>query len=287
MAIHFEAVDFTYQADSPFATAALHDVNFTIPEHQFTAVIGHTGSGKSTMVQLLEGLLVPTKGVITVGDRQITPKTKKKELNQLRKHIGMVFQFPEAQLFEQTVLKDVMFGPKNFGQSDTEAQALAQQALRTVGMGPEFDQHSPFELSGGQMRRVAIAGVLAMQPEMLILDEPTAGLDPVGQAELMQLFARLQAERNLTLVLITHQMDFVGQYADHVLVFEQGTVIKEGSPENIFADSDWLRNHQLDLPIAKQFADALAAKEMDLDHVLDLDQLTAQLARALKGGPHE
>lgn len=287
MAINFKAVNFTYQADSPFATSALHDVNLTIPEHQFTAVVGHTGSGKSTMVQLLEGLLIPTQGVITVGDVQITPKTKKKALNQLRQHIGMVFQFPEAQLFEQTVLKDVMFGPKNFGKSDSEAQALAEKALRTVGMGPEFDQRTPFDLSGGQMRRVAIAGVLAMEPDILILDEPTAGLDPVGQADLMALFARLQAERKLTLILITHQMDFVAQYADQVVVFDQGTVIREGNPEMIFADSAWLTAHHLDLPVAKQFADALAEKGIELEHVLDLDQLTAQLAQVLKEGPHE
>ena len=286
MAINFNQVGFTYQLNTPFATPGLHDVNFTMPEGKFTAVIGHTGSGKSTMVQHLDGLVIPTAGEITIGDQRIVPTTKPKELNQMRAHVGLVFQFPEAQLFEQTVLKDVMFGPKNFGKSEAEAKEAAQRALRTVGMAERFDERSPFELSGGQMRRVAIAGVLAMEPDLLILDEPTAGLDPAGQEELMTLFARLQKERDMTVVLITHQMEYVAQYADHVVIFEGGTVVKEGTPAEVFADVDWLRDKQLDVPIAKQFADHLADKGLQLENVLDIDQLADQLATKLGGEAH-
>lgn len=286
MAINFNQVGFTYQLNTPFATPGLHDVNFTMPEGKFTAVIGHTGSGKSTMVQHLDGLVIPTAGEITIGDQRIVPTTKPKDLNQMRAHVGLVFQFPEAQLFEQTVLKDVMFGPKNFGKSEAEAKEAAQRALRTVGMAERFDERSPFELSGGQMRRVAIAGVLAMEPDLLILDEPTAGLDPAGQEELMTLFAHLQKERDMTVVLITHQMEYVAQYADHVVIFEGGTVVKEGTPAEVFADVDWLHEKQLDVPIAKQFADQLADKGLQLENVLDIDQLADQLATKLGGEAH-
>ena len=286
MAINFNQVGFTYQLNTPFATPGLHDVNFTMPEGKFTAVIGHTGSGKSTMVQHLDGLVIPTAGEITIDEQRIMPTTKPKELNQMRAHVGLVFQFPEAQLFEQTVLKDVMFGPKNFGKSESEAKEAARRALRTVGMAERFDERSPFELSGGQMRRVAIAGVLAMEPDLLILDEPTAGLDPAGQEELMTLFARLQKERDMTVVLITHQMEYVAQYADHVVIFEGGTVVKEGTPAEVFEDVAWLHEKQLDVPIAKQFADQLADKGLQLENVLDIDQLADQLAAKLGGEAH-
>lgn len=282
MAINFNQVGFTYQPNTPFATPGLHDVSFDIPEGQFTAVIGHTGSGKSTMVQNLDGLVLPTTGTITIGNQVITAETKLKALNEARAHIGLVFQFPESQLFEQTVLKDVMFGPKNFGASEAVAKASAEVALEKVGIARELYERSPFELSGGQMRRVAIAGVIAMSPDLLILDEPTAGLDPKGQQELMQLFTDLQKEKKMTVVLITHQMEYVAQYADHVVVFEHGTVVKAGAPADIFADEAWLREKQLDVPAAKQFADALSQKGVQLHDVLDIDQLADQLATQLK-----
>jgi energy-coupling factor transport system ATP-binding protein len=282
MAINFNQVGFTYQPNTPFATPGIHDVSFDIPEGQFTAVIGHTGSGKSTMVQNLDGLVLPTTGTITIGNQVITADTKLKALNEVRSHIGLVFQFPEAQLFEQTVLKDVMFGPKNFGASEAVAKASAEVALAKVGIARELYERSPFELSGGQMRRVAVAGVIAMSPDLLILDEPTAGLDPKGQQELMQLFTDLQKEKKMTVVLITHQMEYVAQYADHVVVFEHGTVVKSGSPAIIFADEAWLREKQLDVPAAKQFADALSQKGVQLHDVLDIDQLADQLATQLK-----
>ncbi|WP_027698084.1 energy-coupling factor transporter ATPase [Weissella oryzae] len=283
MAINFKEVGFTYQLGTPFATPGLHAVNFTIPEKAFTAVIGHTGSGKSTMVQHLDGLLIPTAGKIELGTVTIEPATKLRELNAVRAHVGLVFQFPEAQLFEQSVIRDVMFGPKNFGKSEDEAHQAAVQALRLVGMAASYDERSPFDLSGGQMRRVAIAGVLAMEPDLLILDEPTAGLDPAGQTELMELFAKLQRERAMAVVLITHQMEDVAKYADHVIVFEKGTVIQEGSPSEIFADEAWLKARQLDVPLARQFADQLAAKGIELTNVLDMEQLADQLAERLGG----
>lgn len=287
MAITFKNVGFTYQAGTPFATPALHDVNFNIPDHSFTAVIGHTGSGKSTMVQLLDGLELPTDGEITIGTATITAATKKKTLNGMRHDIGMVFQFPEAQLFEQTVLSDVMFGPMNYGMSKAEAEVAAKAALELVQMPESSYEASPFDLSGGQMRRVAIAGVIAMEPEILILDEPTAGLDPAGQADLMALFANLQKERDLTVILITHQMEFVGQYADNVLVFDAGSVVKTGTPAEIFADSDWLRQKQLDVPAATQFSDYLEAKGLPLHGALDLDQLADEIVGLIGGPTHE
>ncbi|MDR3190764.1 MAG: energy-coupling factor transporter ATPase [Lactobacillaceae bacterium] len=286
MAINFNQVGFTYQLGTPFATESLFDVNFEIPTGKFTAIIGHTGSGKSTAAQLIDGLVIPTLGKIELEEITLLPTTVAKATNKVRQHVGMVFQFPEAQLFEQTVLRDVMFGPKNFGKSDAEAKAVAQAALRTVGMNDIFDERSPFDLSGGQMRRVAIAGVLAMEPEILILDEPTAGLDPKGQAELMTLFANLQKEREMTVILITHQMEYVAQYAEHVIVFEAGTVVKTGTPSEVFADAEWLHAKQLDVPMAKQFADLLADKGVSVHDILDLDSLADQLAEQLKGAAH-
>lgn len=282
MAINFQAVGFTYQVESPFAVPGVHDVNFSISKKQFTAVIGHTGSGKSTMLQLLDGLILPQSGKIEILERTITPETKLVATNEIRRHVGMVFQFPEAQLFEETVLADVMFGPKNFGHSLKEAKRLALKALRLVGMPERLDDQSPFDLSGGQMRRVAIAGVLALEPEILVLDEPTAGLDPQGQAELMALFSQLQNEYGMTIILVTHQMEFVAQYAQQVLVFEQGTVIKTGTPEEIFANQQWLQTKQLDVPMAKAFADRLGIKGIELENVLDLDSLADQLAQKIK-----
>lgn len=282
MAINFQAVGFTYQFESPFAVTGVHDVNFSILKNQFTAVIGHTGSGKSTMLQLLDGLILPQTGRINILDQTVTPTTKLAATNEIRRHVGMVFQFPEAQLFEETVLADVMFGPKNFGHSIKEAEILARKALRLVGMPEKFDQQSPFDLSGGQMRRVAIAGVLALEPEILVLDEPTAGLDPQGQQELMLLFRQLQKEYGMTIVLVTHQMEFVAQYAQKILVFEHGTVVKAGTPEEIFSDPEWLMAKQLDVPMAKAFADKLAQKDIVLEQILDIDALADQLAYKIK-----
>ena len=214
MDIRFKQVDFTYQPNTPFEQRALFDINLTIQDGSYTAIVGHTGSGKSTLLQHLNALVKPTKGQVTIGERVITPETDNKNLKPIRKKVGIVFQFPEAQLFEETVERDIAFGPKNFGVSDEEAKKLAKKMLDLVGLDEKYLQHSPFELSGGQMRRVAIAGVLAMEPEVLVLDEPTAGLDPKGRKEMMEMFSRLHKEHNMTIVLVTHLMDDVRRSCD-------------------------------------------------------------------------
>lgn len=288
MAIEFQQVDFIYQPHSPFATSALTDVNFKIPTGSFTAVIGHTGSGKSTMLQHLDGLLKPTEGTVIIDDMTITNATSQKELAKLRSHVGIVFQFPENQLFEQSVIKDVMFGPINFGKTEAEAKTMAEDALRLVGMPEHFWENSPFDLSGGQMRRVAIAGVLAMQPEILVLDEPTAGLDPLGRREIMGMFHDLYQKRNLTVVLVTHQMEDVANFADNVVVMEKGTVVKQGTPKDIFSDIEWLEAKRLDVPMTTLFANQLVAQGFNFPElpytVSDLAKLLAQNVNPAKGG---
>ncbi|AVK62649.1 energy-coupling factor ABC transporter ATP-binding protein [Lactobacillus sp. CBA3606] len=282
MAIDFKQVDFTYQPGTPFETQALMDINVSIPTGSYTALIGHTGSGKSTLLQHLNALLKPTHGTVTIGDRVITAATSNKDLKSLRQHVGIVFQFPESQLFEETVAKDIAFGPQNFGASETDALATAAKMLTLVGLDQSLLERSPFDLSGGQMRRVAIAGVLAMAPKVLVLDEPTAGLDPQGRFDMMEMFARLRHEQQLTIVLVTHQMDDVANYADHVIVMDQGRIAKTGTPREIFKDPAWLAAHQLGLPKTTAFAQQLAAKGLLLDpQPLTEDQLAAALVKQL------
>ncbi|MFC6316411.1 energy-coupling factor ABC transporter ATP-binding protein [Lapidilactobacillus achengensis] len=286
MDITFKQVSYTYQANSPLATPGLRDVDLHFASGSYNAIIGQTGSGKSTLVQHLNGLLIPTAGQVIVGQQVITPLTKNKALHDLRRQVGLVFQFPESQLFEETVLKDVAFAPKNFGKTPAEATAIAQQALRLVGIGPELEAKMPFDLSGGQMRRVAIAGVLAMEPEVLVLDEPTAGLDPVGREEMMQLFARIQQERQLTVILVTHQMDDVVRYADQVVVMEQGHPLKVGSPREIFADPTWLAAHNLELPSTGQLVARLQQQGFEFTTLpLTVPELLAQLTPQLRQVP--
>lgn len=260
MDIIFNDVGFSYSAGTPFQSRALFDVNLSIPEGSYTALIGHTGSGKSTVTQHLNALLKPTEGTVTIGDRVITKETSNKNLKFLRKKVAIVFQFPESQLFEETIAKDIAFGPMNFGVSEEEALNIVKQVLPMVGLDESFMERSPFDLSGGQMRRVAIAGVLAMKPEVLVLDEPTAGLDPQGRREIMTMFNRLHEEQNLSIVLVTHQMDDVATYADHVIIMEQGTVVKMGTPAEIFIDAEWLQDRQLGLPASLQFLQQFSKK---------------------------
>ena len=251
--IVFNNVDHIYNAGSPFAVSALKNVNLSIPKGKITAIIGHTGSGKSTLIQHLNVLLRPTHGTVKINDVEITADSKNKNLKALRKQVSVVFQFPESQLFEETVLKDVMFGPLNFGVSEEEAERIAREKLSLVGLPENLYDRSPFDLSGGQMRRVAIAGVLALEPSVLVLDEPTAGLDPAGQKYMLEMFVNLQREQNITLVLVTHQMEDVALYADNVIVMENGTVVKTGEPLEIFKDEDKLETLQLSLPHSLQF----------------------------------
>lgn len=274
MDIRFKQVGFAYQAGTPFEMRALHDVSFSIEDGSYVAIIGHTGSGKSTILQHLNALLKPTEGLVELGDKTIDSTTGNKDLKPLRKKVGIVFQFPEAQLFEETVEKDIAFGPKNFGVSEEEALKIASEVIHTVGLPADVLKKSPFDLSGGQMRRVAIAGVLAMKPEVLVLDEPTAGLDPKGRLEMMEMFYKLNKEQNMTIVLVTHQMNDVSDYADHVVVIESGKVVKEGSPKEVFADASWLLEKQLGIPTTLAFVEKLKEKGWTTDKMpLTLDEL--------------
>lgn len=274
MDIRFKQVGFAYQAGTPFEMRALHDVTFSVKDGSYVAIIGHTGSGKSTILQHLNALLKPTEGLVELGDKTIDSTTGNKDLKPLRKKVGIVFQFPEAQLFEETVEKDIAFGPKNFGVSEEEALKIAAEVVKTVGLPEEALKKSPFDLSGGQMRRVAIAGVLAMKPEVLVLDEPTAGLDPKGRLEMMEMFYKLNKEQNMTIVLVTHQMNDVSDYADHVIVIESGNVVKEGSPKEVFSDASWLLEKQLGVPTTLAFVEKLKEKGWSTDKMpLTLDEL--------------
>ena len=259
MGIILDNVGYTYQEGTPFASVALSDVSLTIEDGSYTAIIGHTGSGKSTILQLLNGLLVPTKGSVRVFDTLITSTSVNKQIRQIRKQVGLVFQFAENQIFEETVLKDVAFGPQNFGVSVEEAEAIAREKLALVGIDESLFERSPFELSGGQMRRVAIAGILAMEPKILVLDEPTAGLDPIGRKELMTLFKKLHQD-GITIVLVTHLMDDVAEFADQVYVMEKGKLVKSGKPSLVFQNVDFMEKIQLGVPKITRFAQRLAER---------------------------
>ena len=257
MGIALENVSFTYQEGTPLASTALTDVSLTIEDGSYTALIGHTGSGKSTILQLLNGLLVPSQGSVRVFDTLITSTSKNKDIRQIRKQVGLVFQFAENQIFEETVLKDVAFGPQNFGVSEEDAEQIAREKLALVGIDESLFDRSPFELSGGQMRRVAIAGILAMEPAILVLDEPTAGLDPLGRKELMNLFKKLH-QSGMTVVLVTHLMDDVAEYANQVYVMEKGRLVKFGKPSDVFQDVVFMEEVQLGVPKITSFCKRLA-----------------------------
>ena len=257
MGIALENVSFTYQEGTPLASTALSDVSLTIEDGSYTALIGHTGSGKSTILQLLNGLLVPSQGSVRVFDTLITSTSKNKDIRQIRKQVGLVFQFAENQIFEETVLKDVAFGPQNFGVSEEDAEQIAREKLALVGVDESLFDRSPFELSGGQMRRVAIAGILAMEPAILVLDEPTAGLDPLGRKELMNLFKKLH-QSGMTIVLVTHLMDDVAEYANQVYVMEKGCLVKGGKPSDVFQDVVFMEEVQLGVPKITAFCKRLA-----------------------------
>lgn len=253
MGIHLQKVSYTYQAGTPFEGRALFGVDLEIVDGSYTALIGHTGSGKSTILQLLNGLNIPTSGNVIVDDMVINATSDKKGIKQVRKKVGLVFQFPESQVFDETVLKDVAFGPQNFGISQEETEKIAREKLALVGISEELFERSPFELSGGQMRRVAIAGILAMEPNVLVLDEPTAGLDPAGRQELMDIFKQLHAN-GMTIVLVTHLMDDVANYADWVYVMEKGKLIRSGKPRDVFQEVEFLETIQLGVPKITKFA---------------------------------
>ncbi|MGN1276221.1 MAG: energy-coupling factor transporter ATPase [Floccifex sp.] len=240
MSIEIHDLEHTYNAGSAFSHAALKGVNLSIPEGKITAIIGQTGSGKSTLVQHLNGLLLPTAGSLEVCGFHIQPLLKIKDIKKLRKEVGLVFQFPEYQLFEETIEKDIAFGPKNFGATEEQANDLVRKILPVVGLDESYLDRSPFELSGGQKRRIAIAGILVLDPKVLVLDEPTAGLDPQGAKEMMTLFMNLNRKENKTVLLVTHDMEHVMRYCDHVIVMDHGNVLHEADVNEFFQNPDWL-----------------------------------------------
>lgn len=283
MAIEFKHVSYTYQAGTPFEQQALDDISVKIKDGSFTALVGHTGSGKSTFIQHLNGLLKPTAGEIHINGQLITPQTKNKELDDLRHQVGILFQFSENQLFEETVLKDIAFAPKNFGKSESEAEDLARAKAKLVGIDDQLLERSPFELSGGQMRRVALAGILAMEPQILVLDEPLIGLDPVGKRETMRIFKQFHENEKMTILIVTHNMDDVADYADQVIALERGKLIAAQSKQEFFSDPQWLYQHHLGLPRAAEFAARLMQKGMQWDALpLNVDELARQLVTKLK-----
>ena len=288
MQISLEEVEHTYQIGTPFEHRALYDITVRFPTNSFIGVIGHTGSGKSTLLQHLNALLKPTSGRVTIGERVISADKKEKNLKAVRQKVGIVFQFPEHQLFEETVLKDICFGPMNFGVSEEEAKKRAYAAIKLVGLDDSIMESSPFDLSGGQMRRVAIAGVLAMEPEVIVLDEPTAGLDPKGRKEIMDMFYTLHQEKALTTILVTHSMEDAARYADELIIMHRGTIVKKASPSEIFSNPEALMDLGLAVPDTIRFQLEFERKTglvLSKRH-LSIEDLSNEIANLLGGG-HE
>lgn len=283
MSITFKDVEYIYSQDTPFAYHALKGVNLDIPKGSFTALIGHTGSGKSTLIQHINALLIPTKGEVNIGDVHITNNEKPKVLKPLRKKAGLVFQFPEYQLFEETIERDITFGPRNYGMSEDEAKDVARKMLKRVGLDESYLDRSPFELSGGQKRRVAIAGILAMDPDILVLDEPTAGLDPQGAKEMLDLFKDFQ-ESGKTVVMVSHDMNQVLEYCDHVVVMNHGKIERHCSVDELFSEEEYLSSLSIDLPIMTSFIMKLNKNGFTIDHTIkDINTLIKAIGGELHG----
>lgn len=263
MSIILDHVNYIYDEDTAMAHAALIDVNLEIPKGQFIGLIGHTGSGKSTLIQHMNGLVKPTSGAVYFDGEDINEQGYSKQ--KLRSKVGLVFQYPEHQLFETDCFKDVCFGPKNLGLSQKEVELRAYEALKQVGFDDDYFYQSPFDLSGGQKRRVAIAGVLAMKPEVLILDEPTAGLDPKGRDDILGLISRLHKETGITIILVSHSMEDVADYVDRIIVMNKGRVAFDDVPKNVFACYKELEEIGLAAPQVTYVMQELAAAGLNVD----------------------
>lgn len=281
MSIVLEQVNYIYEKNTAMAVPALKDINLTIPDGQFIGLIGHTGSGKSTLVQHLNGLMKATSGQILWNGKSIYDE--KFSMKELRSHVGLVFQYPEHQLFEETVLKDVCFGPKNLGLDIKEVEERAYDALKRVGISEELFSQSPFELSGGQKRRVAIAGVLAMKPDVLILDEPTAGLDPKGREEILGQIATIQKETNITIVLVSHSMEDVAEYVDRIIVMNKGSVLFDDIPIKVFKQYKKLEEVGLAAPQVTYIMHELKEKGLKLNvDLIKIDEAAEEIIKALR-----
>ena len=282
MSIKVEHLTHIYDKGMPSELVALDDVSFTAEDGQFIGIIGHTGSGKSTLLQHLNGLLKPDEGTVTVGNVDITQPGI--SMVEIRKRIGLVFQYPEYQLFEETVAKDVAFGPKNLGLSETEIEERVKEAIELVGLDYEtVKDRSPFELSGGQKRRVAIAGVVAMRPEVLILDEPTAGLDPKAHKDVLNMVEEVHRRTGNITIFVSHNMADIARLSDKILVIHSGKLVTKGSPKEVFSQKETLRSVGLDLPPVTEFTEGLRERGINLSAtILDVDEAAAQIAEYLK-----
>ena len=286
MSIKFQEVSYTYSPRSPFEFKALNNISLNLEMNKITAIIGHTGSGKSTLVQQLNALLIPTSGTLEVCDFIITSdKKKNKNLKSLRKRVGLVFQFPEYQLFEETIAKDIAFGPKNFGVGEEEINEIVKKVIVQVGLDESYLERSPLELSGGQKRRVAIAGILAMNPDVLVLDEPTAGLDPTGAKAMLDLFVELNRQGK-TIIIVTHEMDYVLEYCDLCVVLNKGDIVYEGTPINLFVNDDIMERVGIEPPLSIEFAKELIKNGFDLNinNIKDVTSLSKEIITSLKAG---
>lgn len=274
MKIIFDNVTYDYSIKTPFQYRALKNISTTFDKSKFYAIVGQTGSGKSTLIQHLNAILKPTEGQLIIDDTIITKKTKSKKLAPVRKKVGIVFQFAEHQLFEDTVEKDIIFGPLNYGIEKEAAINKAEELIDLLGMEKSVLKRSPFELSGGQKRRIAIAGVLAMEPEILVLDEPTVGLDPRGQHDMMELFNEIHQTLGITIILISHQMDIVLKYADEVKVIKAGEIVAEDKPVNIFMNQELLNQTHLQAPKIIQLQRAVENKyNMKFDQIATSEEM--------------
>lgn len=284
MSVVIKELTHIYSIGTPYQMTAISDISTEIQDGEFVCIIGHTGSGKSTLIQHINGLIKPTSGTLVVEG--VDMATAKSELRQLRMRVGLVFQYPEQQLFEETVEKDVAFGPKNMGLPPEEIKARVEYSLKLMHLDPEeIGKSSPFDLSGGQRRRVAIAGVLAMKPSVLILDEPSAGMDPQARRSLREIFRGIHREAGCTILMVSHSMDEVAMVADRVIVLDKGRLVMDGTPEEIFSHGDALRKMNLAVPTMTQVAEGLRLKGVDCPlPMLTVEDMSAWLLSRIGEG---